>query len=292
MKKNKNKNKDNQKYNLKEIQKVELEILIKFDKICRENNLTYSLDGGTALGAVRHGGFIPWDDDIDVNMPRDDYDVFMAIGQEQLGDKYFLQNRATDPNSPFTFAKIRKNGTTFLEWNKRNIKMHHGIFIDIFPFDVIPRELKGRKKYVERCFKLNDMLIKRVTPDRSSHNDGSIKWILGAIIRRIIYYILHIIPKTIIEYVIDKEFTKYKDLGLEGNDCISHSYAMQTIFPSEVLYPPREILFEGHNFYAPADCERYLTMVYGDYMKVPPEEERVGHRPKIISLEKEIFERY
>lgn len=283
-------NADSYLLELKKIQDTELDILLRFDKICRENNLTYCLDGGTALGAVRHKGFIPWDDDIDVNMPRNDYDTFMEIGQEQLGEEFFLQNRNTDPSSPFSFAKIRKNNTTFLEWNKRNIKMHHGIFIDIFPLDVLPRNLDYREKYIEKCYRLNNKLVKRMIPDRSSVPKKSIKWIVGAISRRIQHYLLCLIPAKSIDREINEEFPKYNSRGFDGNDCISHSYATKTVLPSEIMFPPKEIDFEGHKFYAPADCDAYLKILYGNYMQLPKEEDRIGHRPQVISFDKEIFE--
>lgn len=277
---------------LKKIQEIELEILVKFDEICRSNDLKYCLDSGTLLGAVRHGGFIPWDDDIDVSMPRADYDKFMAIGQDCLGSDFFLQNRKTDPKAPFTFSKIRKNGTTFMEWNKRNIKMHQGIFIDIFPFDVLPEEEEGRKEYIDKCYNLNRRLINRMIPDRAQVPEKSLKWLIGAVARRIKYYFLHFIPISRIDNEIDKEFSKYKDRGIEGRDLISHSYYMKDVFSSDIFTPPQEMTFEGHKFYVPADYDRYLKLVYGDYMQLPPIEDRVGHRPKYVSLDKELFQRY
>ena len=97
---------------IKDVQRVELDILIKVARLCEERGFTYFIESGTALGAVRHGGFIPWDDDIDIGMPRQDYEKFLDIAQEELGDEYFVQTRKTDPNAPFSFAKVRKNGTT------------------------------------------------------------------------------------------------------------------------------------------------------------------------------------
>ena len=121
---------------LKKIQKAELYLLLEFDKVCREQGFTYFLDSGTALGAIRHGGFIPWDDDIDVGMPRKDYDRFMEIGQSYLPDNVFLQNRRTEKNYSRYAAKLRLKGTIFPETDSA-LYEHNGIFIDIFPFDNI-----------------------------------------------------------------------------------------------------------------------------------------------------------
>ena len=117
---------------LKRIQAAELYLLVAFDKVCRDNGLTYFLDSGTALGAVRHGGFIPWDDDIDVGMPRKDYERFMQIGQNLLPSNIFLQNRDTEANYLRYAAKLRLEGTVFPETNELPYQ-HNGIFIDIFP---------------------------------------------------------------------------------------------------------------------------------------------------------------
>lgn len=274
---------------IKDVQRVELEILAKFDSICREQGLTYFLDSGTALGAMRHQGFIPWDDDIDVGMPREDYDRFMEIGQELLGEEFFLQNRESDPNSPFSFAKIRKEGTTFVEWNKRNIAMHHGIFIDIFPFDVLPEEEEGRDAYMEHCLSLNAKLIRRMIPDRAAIPEKNWKWRLGALARRLQYYAAQLVPAKKIDDAIAEAFPRYRDRGFAGHDCTSHSYATKIVFPSEIFFPPCEMEFEGHTFFAPADCDRYLTLLYGDYMQLPPVEQRYGHRPIAVSAREKLY---
>ena len=120
---------------LDELHQIELEILTDFDKLCQENNLTYFLTGGTMLGAVRHKGFIPWDDDIDVGMPRKDYDKFIEIAPKILGEKYLLDCFEYNKKYYLPFAKIKKNNTIFDEGFYPDGFMHKGIYIDIIPFE-------------------------------------------------------------------------------------------------------------------------------------------------------------
>src|SRR5690606_2891856 len=124
---------------------VQLEILIEFDRICKKNNIKYQLFAGTLLGAVRHKGFIPWDDDIDVCLLRKDYNKFIQACKTDLDSRSFLQTYVTDKNCIIQFAKLRKNNTLFLESGISDCKTHHGIFIDIFPLDnVLPNTFCGK----------------------------------------------------------------------------------------------------------------------------------------------------
>ena len=117
-------------------QKIMLEILQEVHKICVANDITYWIEAGTLLGAKRHKGFIPWDDDIDIAMPRKDYNKFLKIAQEKLPQDMFLQNKETEPDYYLPFSKIRKNNTLLIETGETGEEnYHHGIFIDIFPFD-------------------------------------------------------------------------------------------------------------------------------------------------------------
>ena len=114
---------------------LHLDILKEFIRICNKYELRYFLLGGSCLGTVRHQGFIPWDDDIDVGMPRPDYERFMEIAQNELPEYYFLQNSKTDPDYPLCFAKIRDSRTTFIERSVSHLNINHGIYFDIFPLD-------------------------------------------------------------------------------------------------------------------------------------------------------------
>ena len=131
---------------LRQLQLAELDILLEIDRVCTENNIKYFLDSGTALGAVRHKGFIPWDDDIDICMMRDDYEKFIRLAPEKLSQKYFLQTLKTDPGYNKLHAKVRKNGTVFKEDANLMRNMNHGLFVDIYPFDYLPKH--GKKLFI------------------------------------------------------------------------------------------------------------------------------------------------
>ncbi len=272
-------------YNIRDIQNVELTILTKFAEICDRHNLKYFLDSGTALGAIRHEGFIPWDDDIDVGMPRDDYEKFLEIGQKELGDQFFLQNVRTDKNTPFLFSKIRKNNTTFLEWNKRNIDMHHGIYIDIFPYDYLPKNEEDAKKYINDCIKLNQKFLNMTIPDRAMQPQKSLKWIALAVVRRCIYYSSNIFSKEKLIGKCQQVFTQFNHDDEKKSDVLfSPVFCGDYRFPENIMFPPQKVKFENQQFNVPCDHDTYLKTLYGDYMKLPDEKDRVGHRPAKVEL--------
>ena len=119
------------------LQQKELELLTLFIQICSQLELRYYLVCGTALGAVKYGGFIPWDDDVDVSMPREDYEVFLQKAPALLPEHVFLQNYRTDPAFPQIFSKLRNSNTTYIEKSAGKLPINHGIYIDIFPLDLM-----------------------------------------------------------------------------------------------------------------------------------------------------------
>ena len=265
--------------NIKRLQATQLEILIEFDRICRKNGLTYHLFCGTLLGAVRHKGFIPWDDDIDVCMRRKDYNKFLELCKKELGPKYFLQTYETDKNFFHSFARIRKNNTFLLQKEYSGIKMHHGIFIDVFPLDnIIEDKMIGRLQYY--LCRITRILKNIKLWYRSS------KSIVRRIIKEIIIAINKPIPisfynalETKFATIFQNRETEFSSLLVED---IKLCYEICKVRNSEFL-KTCELEFEGHFFLAPANYHEILQNIYGDYMTPPPVSERKWHH-NIIDL--------
>ncbi len=249
---------------IREVQKIELEILLEFDRICKEEGLKYQLFAGTLLGAIRHTGFIPWDDDIDVVMLREDYEAFLTIAQKKLGEDYFLQTEATDKNYVNPFAKIRKNGTVFMEKLVEGVDMHHGIYIDIFPVDnVMPRSKKGHRQV--RVLNYFREIKKGRTQNRRHEENLFQRLLTDAMVDRGINYALNLFSKKRTDYVSDLVFNNTEKLYDE------FPLSKETF---ESTIPGK---FEGHFFPIPNNYHEVLTIYYGDYMTLPPKEEQKPH---------------
>lgn len=264
---------------LESIHKVSLNLLLAFDKVCRENDLIYFLDSGTALGAIRHGGFIPWDDDIDVGMPRKDYERFLRIGQELLPDDIFIQTSQTEPNYRRLSAKLRLKGTVFPESEDTPYE-YNGFFIDIFPFDNVPNNLLFAKinVFVSR-------LIYWMVRSWRSRNKGRS---LGT---RLIQPIIKLFPEKSIDRLCSfyvKYCRRYENK--ETRFITSFFWRMTQnktfIFDKGKMFPTKDVLFEGHPVRIMKSPEYYLTLMYGDYMELPPEDKRQYHLKGIIDFGK------
>lgn len=255
---------------LKKTQKAELYLLNEFDKVCRQNGLTYFLDSGTALGAIRHGGFIPWDDDIDVGMPRKDYNRFLEIGQQLLPTDIFLQTRQTDKGYWRNAAKLRLKGTIFPERNDVAYQ-YNGIFIDIFPFDNIPSCI-----FIARCNIKYLVGIGRII--RSYRRQSKNLPVKNHLFHRLLIKI----PQTWIDrledyYLAYVQRNANKNTGKMTCYFWRMSLTKQYIFDSNKMLPVKDILFEGYPFLLMNNPDYYLKIMYGDYLKLPPKEQRVCH---------------
>ena len=152
---------------LRKIQLIETETLKEIISICNKLQIEYFLIGGTCLGAIRHDGFIPWDDDIDIGMRRDDYNRFLRDAPSLLNAQYFLQTPESDKKSVYSYAKLRVNGTRFVEYCVRDVNMHNGIFCDIFPFDEVPDDEMENIRQFNQVQRLHRLYFYRQTPDVS-----------------------------------------------------------------------------------------------------------------------------
>ena len=274
---------------LRDLQLCELEILKDIKRICEEHNIIYYLSSGTLLGAVRHQGFIPWDDDIDIEMPYADYKRFTKIAQESLGKDYFLQNHDTDPAFSGLFSKIRKNNTTMLSKYEVGMAGHHGVWIDVFPIISIGGSFDYR--FRKTCVKIaNFALIDR------SHFEIDQKWIrtqTNAFMFRLVKLIIRF-PR-VIRRGVHNFFARLVFLGhnrkkkRKGHIWASITY----VHPAKVFEgEAKQLLFEDEIFSVPPDYEEYLRNAYGNYMQLPPEDKRGNNHGEMIIDLNNNWERY
>lgn len=262
-----------------EIKKVQLNIASELHEICQKNNIEYFLVAGSLLGAVRHKGFIPWDDDIDIGMLRKDYEKFIEVAKKELNKKYFLQTWDTDSNFGLPIAKIRAETTEYVEYSIKDINIHKGIFIDIFPLDNTPENFfeKSKHKFITYFLK-RTILIKQ----------NYVLWGNESVLKKFLYkaFSLLLIGISVepLKLLMKKEMTKYNNceslnvVGIGG----SYSYDKETI-KKEWIKDKVLLEFESQKFYAPLKYHEYLNNLYGDYMTPPPESQRED-RHKIIKI--------
>lgn len=257
---------------LKELQSCELEILKDFIEVCKKLNLTWYMCGGSCLGTIRHEGFIPWDDDIDVCMPRKDYDIFCKKAQPLLKKNYFLQTYKTDPEYSMGYAKIRASNTTFIESSCKTHNINHGVFIDIFQLDnYCPNRkcLNFKNKFFMDLIRL---LISR-TYSYPIVVEKTTKYKIHEKVALVFYK-----NKTIQELnqEADKIAKSHKNNGTFYK--VFHGPGDRDIYYRKDLFgSPQTKLFAGIKVNVPEKYDEYLTRFYGDYMQLPPKEKRIAH---------------
>ncbi len=265
---------------LEKVQSLALTILKEVHRVCIENNIPYFIIGGTALGAVRHKGFIPWDDDIDIGMMREDYNKFIRISPEKLGSKYFLQHFSTEPATPFYFAKVRMNNTLFVEEYCKDLPIHQGIFLDIFPYDNIPDDLKIRENHRKKVSYYSELFIAKSMVDVSILSKGFPR-VMKLIVRWSLHYALFFVSKEYLFAKLDSATTRFNNV--EGKYLNFVKYPFLKI-KKDSLVSLEKILFEGNEFYCCKNINEYLESHFKNYMNIPPVEKRINHRPAILEF--------
>ena len=261
---------------LRGVQKTELALLREIDRICRANEIPYVIIAGTLLGAVRHGGFIPWDDDADVAMLRPDYERFAAACRRELGEAFLFQDHRCCPGYRWGYGKLRCRDSLFLRRFQENMPYEQGIFVDVFPLDGVPDSQLGRSVMNLRCFLLRKCLWSRV----GKQADGS----AGA---RMLYRLLDRIPEQRLLARLDR---------LIAGCPTDTAWVRILMFPTpnrrygyrKSWYEQRqEIRFEGQCFPGIREWDAYLRFKYGDYHRLPPESRRKCHPVSALRLPKQ-----
>ncbi|MGI6200185.1 MAG: LicD family protein [Christensenellales bacterium] len=255
---------------LDQMKEIELEILTAVDRLCREEGIAYYLAFGTLLGAVRHGGFIPWDDDVDILMPREDYDRFIQVASKLPGHLHFKYCGNTHPYI-YDFGKVEDGRTLLIEDTYRYLGIDSGVYIDIFPLDGCPRTGLGRRVHLYHVRFWQELLsMYFADPDkpRSAWKRPIVRFVKRWLSQDRIY--AHI-EKICRKFPIDRsKFVGY------------HEGRLNELMPRDTFGAPRDMRFEGRDFLAPEQPEAYLARVYGHWRQLPPEDQRVAHQHSVV----------
>lgn len=267
---------------LKVMQSKQLEILKEIDRVCRKHAIPYYLSSGTLIGVVRHHGFIPWDDDIDIFMHWEYAEKLIAM-QDEFQDKYFVQSRRTDRNFPATLMRVCDSETSLFEKDFVGVDMNHGIFVDIYLLYPCPQNILKRKKMV-----IDAYLYILLAAGRPPYNHGKMAEQAGRLLLK--YYspkrrerkIQKIEQK--LRYNNGEELAIFYGGDLKGTDVVRYD--------KQWFSEPTEMPFEDMTALCPTQPEAYLSKRYGDFMKLPPEEQQVPHHDYVFMSVQEPFTNY
>ena len=261
-----------------DLQKIEFDMLKEFVNICDTLGIKYYLVCGSALGAVKYNGFIPWDDDLDVALMRSDYEIFCKEALKLLPPYMFLQTYAADPKYPFLYSKLRNNDTSFIETGVECLDMNHGVYIDIFPIDGYPVDVKEQQRLEKRkeLYKLQTLSAVKPNSDMKLKTRAFLKMerICGC------------------HKMTTKTLEKLSALLSSSKTEDSLIWCNHGNWQGKLEYAPREqygngtwATFEGLKVRIPERYDEYLTQKYGDWRADLPEDQKAGHHyTEVIDL--------
>ncbi len=261
---------DRQDKQLEKLKHTLTEILKEIDEVCEKNDIPYVLVGGTLLGAKRHGGFIPWDDDLDIAMLRSDYERFEQIAETEFPETLYFRNFHTDKNYYLPFGKVCKKGTSYITDIDSDQTSNNEIFIDIFPLDFAERERSFSQTVQAAIVKGLKSVVIRKRGMKVKKTSFSVRIMQLLCAGFSIQTLMTWQEKTM--KLCKAESAKYL-VNLGSN----YSHIKQTM-PKEIYFPTSKMMFDGEEFQAPANVEYYLERIYGaNYMELPPIEKRRTH---------------
>ena len=254
---------------LRQLQLIELEMLVEIDRICRKNNIKYSIIFGTLIGAVRHKGFIPWDDDLDVAMVYEEYEKFFEACKTDLDTtRFFLQDFRTDPGYRWGICKLRRLNTEYIKLTHQKLKQKTGVAIDIFNYYAYPDGEKVRKKYDRKMFVIRKILYSAIGKTFEKN-----------FFKRIFFWFLSLIPTKFTHRIMFKNLKKYENANTENVATVMFvdDETPKNGYPKRLFNEFIDVEFEGMKFKAIKNYDEFLNMTYKTpYMQLPPPEKRKG----------------
>ena len=271
--------------NIRKLQKVDLEIVKEVVSICETNKLKYYIIGGTLLGAIRHNGFIPWDDDIDIGMPRNDYERFLKIAPTILSKHLDIVNFRTDPSYQYFITRVRDTETKVVEIRIGNSSKYTNASIDIFPLDGSPNNILLRKIYYLRIMTLRALisLCYKDSIDKDRKRNVIERLFISIMIRIPFNNILN--PNKL-KNRIDNMMKKYQVQNSYVIGCLMGAYRTKEMVPKRIYGEGAYYKFEDIELRGPEFAKEFLRMIYGNYMELPSQEEKKVHF-KIIEIKGE-----
>jgi len=258
---------------LRGLQLIELEILCEIFRICQKHKITCLLSAGSLLGAVRHGGFIPWDDDADISFLRKDYELFREACKTDLNnDKFYFQDQDLTPGYRWGYGKLRRKDTLFIRLGQEHMPYEQGIFVDLFPADYVSNSYFGRCVTNFICF----LLRKAFWSEVGKYNAKGFE--------KAAYYILSLIPEKTLKTIYRKYIERHRKPTAWFRTLLfptpTKDYGYKTVWREN----PQEIEFEGIKFLTHGDIDGILSFKYGEYKQLPPVEKRKVHPISCLKL--------
>lgn len=269
---------------LKQLHTMLYQILAEIDRVCKKHDIPYFIQGGSAIGAFYNKGIVPWDDDVDVGMTRENYNRFLEVAPKELGAEYFLEWFGTESNTPFYFAKVKRNNTLFVEHIWKDMDIHHGIFVDIFPYDRVPNNKRLEKlhrfsvKFWVNCFMGKQIWLWKHCGKCQIEAPLPKSWISCAAIR-------------VVSSLLSRKAIYNKMCRVMGryNNCDAE-YINIVRMPKDQIrrrYAENPVLMEfgGMMIPVPDNVEEYLRHHYPNLRPVLPVEEQVNHAPYKLNFD-------
>lgn len=263
-----------------------LSIFEEISKICKKHDIPYYAIGGTCIGAIRHQGFIPWDDDLDIAIPIEYFDYFFEVAQSELPKHLVIIDGKRNPQYGYVWNKIADDRTTFIEdWEMKDTRLYKGVFVDIMPISGVPEDGDKQKKFFAKLFQNINLNTWQKVPPRCS---ASLK---SQIFKTIVHCVLSVFPN---DYFYDRAMNQMRAYPLEESNKTGytwHTYGGRTlVFDSVWFRKAVELPFETTGISCPEGYHEMLKYQFGDYMKLPPEDKRVSCHNPMIDLNKSHFE--